>query len=71
MTELEEFGKAVFDELKEHCVNGEFEVDLELLLGIAAKHGLAEQVEYDPKKHGKELSEDFEPGDTIWYWGKK
>jgi len=53
----------------EACVDGGTwgtgDIDSEPLWDMAVKTGLAEEVVYDPERHG-ESGEDVEPGDTIW-----
>lgn len=62
------FGKEIFEATTNRVSGDEWmgEED-EQTMEIAAKHGLAQKVFYDPEKHG-EVTE-AEPGDPIWWWG--
>lgn len=66
MKDYEAFGKEVFKRLTDNfdCLDFEWEPILE----ICQKHGLCEEVLYDPEKHGEGF-ELTKPGDLIWWWG--
>lgn len=63
------WGNVLWDWLREMlsdagcCV----EFDTEDLMQLAAKHGKAKKVKYDPRLH-KEIC-DVDPGEEIWWWG--
>jgi hypothetical protein len=64
---FEQFGKDVFEALKEYCIEECFEIELEELLGIAKKHSLVKYLPYDPEIHGDIQTVD--KGVNIWWWG--
>ena len=65
---MEEFGKDMWDWIKEH---GEYVFAMEEseeIMMIAEKHGLAKRVTYDPEIHTN-IHGDADPGDEIWWYG--
>lgn len=63
---MREFGKDIWNWIKENA-ESVFEIpESDAIMEIAAKHGLARQVEYDPEIHG---DADVDLGDKIWWYG--
>lgn len=65
-----EFGRQIFEVVKECIREGCLQCDSETLADIAVKCGLMVYVKYDPEKHGT-LAEEYEIDDMIYWWGGK
>jgi hypothetical protein len=63
-----EWGKALWNYLRDLLADAGccFEIDPEDLMHLAAQHGRAKKVIYNPAIHGEI---DTEPGSEIWWWG--
>lgn len=66
----EQFGKAIFEIVKECITEGCFEIDTDVLAEAAVKAGLMTYEPFDPQKHDWTLNDSYRPGDMIYYWGK-
>jgi hypothetical protein len=64
-----QFGRMVFDVLKQAISEGCVECDSEQLADLAVKAGLMVHEPFDPAKHEICFDHDFRPGDMIYYWG--
>lgn len=65
----EQFGKAIFEIVKECIIGGYFQIDTDVLAEAAVKAGLMVYEPFDPQKHDGMLNDSYRPGDMIYYWG--
>jgi len=65
---MRKFGEEVWRVTTERVAEGSMGEAEEELMEFGEELGLCRRIKYDPNIH-EDVSDEYEPGDSLWYWG--